>query len=295
VDSKASKIFFIFSLFVVWTASAAELAHQSTAQISVTEINPAEEKYFATRDKLCQKFAEGSSDYDALAVLEEPIRSIIVPTKVDGFRIEGSISLYPRYEESPCDHVDGLDFRNPSQGELFVTTKGLLENYLARNPKLPKDLNKLFKADKFYSSVISSDAALTNYADIPVEKTNGQDFAYAFLGGFAQNIGPLIPDHLIVLVSTKKRIYIMSALANTKVPSIPECKAAWDGFAEKSDNALKKYRASNLKDKKSFDEHTRLEARGFSAYYECYRRTSKDQEFFTPLAKQVQSIVDRLQ
>ncbi len=259
-----------------------------------------ETTYLKTRDDFRHRFETSTYSYDeddrALAVLNKQMVQIVGPVSIDGFPKEGALNLGTLVvNEIGGDNVDGLVFDNAAHETLFVTTDGLLNSYVASHPELPKQLRDLSRNEGLYTSTIGGDAAVTNFADVPVTADQGQDFAYAFLGLAAQDIGPFPPDSIFVFVSSHKRVFVVSAPVRARVGEIAACKRVWDAHARKSEKALTAYRDSGLKDRKAFDESLRAENKGFAAYTECYKEKTRNQPFFSALLKQAQSMVDRLQ
>lgn len=257
-----------------------------------------EATYIKTRDDFRHGFETStySNDEDerALEVLKKQMKEVIGPVSIDGFPQESALNLGTLVvNEIAGDNVDGLVFYSPANETLFVTTDGLLNSYVAAHPRLPKLLRDLSRSESLYTFSIGGDAAVTNFADIPVTAGKGQDLAYAFLGLTAQDIGPFVPEEIYVFVSSRKRVFLVSAPVRAKV-GIAACKRVWDTYGKKSEKALTAYRDSDLKDEDAFNEHLREENKGFAAYTECYKEKTRNQPFFSALLKQAQSIVDRL-
>ena len=266
-----------------------------------------EEKYFETRDNLIRQFStpsspEANSDEKALAKLEKALSKlekqlqlIIGPVDVAHFPKRGKINLETLDQgDGGFGQVDGLRFG--SEWELlFVTTTGLLNGYLQQHKELPTELGKLAKAEEFYSLALGWDAAVTHFAEVPVRTTNDKSFAYAFLGLWAQDIGPFPPKTLFVFFANGDRVFVVSSEVQSNIDQIAECKDVWDGFKKKSDAASAAYQASELKDQKATDDMRRYEDEGFKAYCRCFEQRAKMEPFFEPLTKQAQTLVDNLQ
>src|SRR5437867_3408562 len=265
-----------------------------------------EEKYFETRDNFIRQFSTASSpeaNYEkvasklkkALSKLEKQLQLIIGPVDVAHFPKRGKINLETLDQNDPGFHqVDGLRF-DSNHDLLFVTTTGLLNSYLQQHKELPTELGKLAKAEEFYSSVFNWDAAVTHFAEVPVRTTNDKSFAYAFLGLWAQDIGPFPPKTLFVFFANGDRVFVVSTEAQSNIDQIAECKDVWDGFKKKSDAASAAYQASELKDQKATDDSLGYEEEGFRAYCRCFEQRAKMEPFFKQLTKQAQNLVDSLQ
>src|SRR6266496_2354590 len=265
-----------------------------------------EEKYFETRDNFIRQFSTASSpeaNYEkvlsklekALSKLEKQLRLIIGPVDVAHFPKRGKINLETLDQNDPGFHqVDGLRFGSEFK-LLFVTTTGLLNAYLQQHKELPTELGKLAKTEEFYSLVFDWDAAVTHFAEVPVRTTNDKSFAYAFLGLWAQDIGPSPPKHLFVFFANGDRVFVVSTDVQSKIDQIAECKDVWDTFKKKADAASAAYRASEAKDQKPSDDNVRYEEEGFRAYCRCFEQRAKMEPFFKQLTKQAQTLVDNLQ
>src|SRR5436309_1922190 len=263
-----------------------------------------EEKYFETRDNFIRQFEKSidpdwmtamKKDEHALAELEKQLKAIVGPVNVEGFPKEGKINLETLQNgDLGFGQVDGLRF-NARQEYLFVTTDNLLKKYLAGQPELPKDLAELSRTGEFYADALTSEAAVTYFAEIPVKSPNEKSYVRAFLGLTAQDIGPFIPKDIFVLVTKGNRILAVQSPAAVEITEIPQCRNEWDRFAKKKADAMEVYRSSGSNNEKAFDESVQqYEQQGFEAYQRCYDREAKNQKFFASLKKQAQSIVDRL-
>jgi hypothetical protein len=258
-----------------------------------------QDKYIATRDEFIRQFSTASSpeanSEKALSKLEKQLQLIIGPVDVAHFPKRGKINLETLDRNDPgFFQVDGLRF-DSNHDLLFVTTTGLLNSYLQQNKELPTEFGKLAKAEEFYSLVFSWNAAVTHFAEVPVKATNDKSFAYAFLGLWAQDIGPRPPKDLFVFFSNGDRVFVASTEVQSNIDQIAECKDVWDEFKKKSDAASAAYQASELNDQKATDDMRRYEDEGFKAYCRCFEQRAKMEPFFKQLTKQAQTLVDDLQ
>lgn len=256
-----------------------------------------EEKYLETRNGFIRQFGKSAAPVDdgpALAELEKQLRTLVGPIPMEGCQKPGRINLLTLQDKTGFGQVDGLRF-DCGPGSVMVTTKGLLESYLAEHPKLPKPWAQLSRSEEFYRLAFYSDAAVICYTDLPVQNADNRAFAHAFLGVTAQDIGPLVPSEIFVFVSKGNRIFLVQIPAETGVTQIPQCRNEWTTFEKKSSQAFDAYRSSHLQNKKAIEDSLRYRQQGFEAYRRCYDREARNQPFFTPLKKQAQSIVSRLQ
>ena len=256
-----------------------------------------EDTYLQTRDGFIQKFttlkSPAAEEHNrALRVLESYLQSIIGPSGVKGFSGEGAISLETlEKDEAGFNQVDGLRFDSLEKC-LFITTRHLLLQYINANEDLPKDLHSLPANGTFLSRVFDWDSAFTHFVEVPIKITHGFEVAKAALFLNAQDIGPFAPTTLIVFTANKNRVFLLKS--DAKVDQIRSCKNRWDGFEKRSLKAFNQYRSSQLTDKKSFEEHVRLEDEGFEAYRCCFEKGIKKKKAFSRVQQQAQSIVDQL-
>jgi hypothetical protein len=276
-----------------------------SAPMTLVAASP-EEKYFETRDEFIRQFSTASSpeanSYEkvlsklkkALSKLEKQLQLIIGPVDVAHFPKRGKINLETLEQgDGGFGQVDGLRFDSEHE-QLFVTTTGLLNAYLQQHKELPTELGKLAKAEEFYSLALYWDEAVTHFAEVPVRTTNDKSFAYAFLGLWAQDIGPFPPKNLFVFFANGDRVFVMSTEVQSNIDQIAECKDLWDSLKKKSDAASAANQASELKDQKPTDDMQR-EDEDFRAYCRCFEQRVKMEPFFKQLTKQAQTLVDSLQ
>ena len=289
------KIVILLSILLFWVSPIySEVLNNKTP----------EDKYIETRDHYIEYFKKSDVKYEenniedrrGLSALENQLKAIIGPIIVKGFSTQGEFSwvtLMDNYYEG-LQPIDGLRFESKGKETLIVTSKDLLKYYLKLH-EFPIKFSELSKTGNFFASVLENDAAVNYFSEIPVKSANNQTYASVFLGLSAQDIGDFTPENLYIFVAKGNQILMVVAPTNIKVNQIPQCKEIWDASAKSSEQALKIYRASNLKNEKAFEDHTRYEQKGFEEYKECYGREVKNQQFFAPLTNQAQSIIDRLQ
>jgi len=256
-----------------------------------------EEKYLETRDNFIRQFStanspQDNSDKKSLSKLEKQLQLIIGPVDVAHFPKRGKINLETLQQDAGLGQVDGLRFDSEHE-LLFVTTTGLLNAYLQQNKDLPTEFAKLSKAEEFYSSVFYWNEAVTHFVEVPVRTTNDKSFAYAFLGLWAQDIGPRPPKTLFVFFANGARVFVVSTEAKSNIDQIAECKDLWEGLKKKSDAASAANQASDLKQKATDD--MQREQEDFRAYCRCFEQRVKMEPFFKQLTKQAQTLVDDLQ
>ena len=266
------------------------------APVALVAASP-EEKYLETRDNFIRQFSTASSiddksDQKDLSQLEKQLQLIIGPVGVAHFPKRGKINLETLQQDAGFGQVDGLRFGSEHK-LLFVTTTGLLNAYLQQNKELPTEFGKLAKAEEFYSLALGWGAAVTHFAEVPVRTTNDKSFAYAFLGLWAQDIGPFPPKHLFVFFANGDRVFVVSTEVQSHIDQIAECKDLWESLKKKSDAASAANQASELKDQATDDRQR--EEEDFRAYCRCFEQRAKVEPYFKQLTQQAQTLVDNLQ
>lgn len=277
-----------------WTGLAIFLAYLVLFPIAGSAATPLE-TYIQTRNGFISQFAKAEPtniEHDrALKALEEQLRSIIGPVDVAGFPRQGTINLQSLYpSEGGFDQVDGLRFSS-ERNMLFVTTDTLLKDFLNRNKTFPKDLRLLSERENFYSRVFDWDSAFMVFAEIPVHPVESISFARAFLILNGQDIGPFVPETVVVFAAKGDRIFLTES--EVKISQVMSCKNEWGKSYKRASEALDRYHSSQLTDKKSFEDYVKLEGEAFRAYRSCFGRSFRERADFMQLTILVQSIIDR--
>lgn len=259
----------------------------------------AEAEYFKMRDTFRQQSANEAHDSEkedrAVAILKEQIKAVIGPMSVKGFGKEGRPTIRIISNDPCCDQIDALVFSNSSEEVLFITTKGLVDNYVLRHPDQFKGMEGAIGTEQYYFSTITSPSKITNYADIPVKSSNGKYFMKAFLGVFAnEGVMSYSPDKIFIYISDGSHLIMLSAPTKIEEIHIPECHERYNDYDVKACAARQSYFDSDKQYPQFMDVADLLQNTGFKALYTCYQRKSKNMPFFVPLVKQAQSMVDRI-
>jgi hypothetical protein len=271
-----------------------------------------EQTYLTARDAAIRKIEQSVKRKDsedtwmkmhdvALADLEKHLRRIVGPSEIKGFPVEGKINLSALLSgDQGYGTLDGLVHRSADEkASVTVTTETLLKVWLKahRNwwPKLenvPQDVAKALRSNAFYTQALDSDAAFSQYAELPIAKpTNG--FAVALLGYRAQDIGPHPADLIIVAAARGGRVFLVSAPATAKIEDMPACQPIWDEAVRKAAEMHEKWEAGGRKNGKMFDQ-SRIENEGDAAYRKCFGERIKTDARFRTLTEQVQALLDAL-
>jgi hypothetical protein len=274
-----------------------------------------EESYFAARDGYIQKFkSAGTSgkiddrtlndEKRARGDLEQQLRRIVGPFNPQGFSGLGKSNLASLFEgDEDFGLLDGLVFSSKNgKTRVLVTTSALTDNWLRAHKNsqsgrenLPEPVDAALKSNAFYTQALNTDAAFSRYALLPITKPAQATFAFAMLGARSQDIGPRMPDEIVVSVVEADRLFVVTAPANAKIKPMPTCMAVWRKSERKAKQVLAVYTASNPKDQKLFDQYTRTQQEGDDAFRRCYAENAGRDPLFATLTRQAQALVDLVQ
>jgi hypothetical protein len=278
-----------------------------------------EQDYLASRDKYIAKFTPLRTDKGftddvsdehkrALADLEKMLRRVIGPVALKGFSAESSINLDGLVTgDEGFGLLDALVYP-ASEGEgdqiarVTVTTNTLLDRWLREHKNwwgptsnnVPQNVVAALKSEAFYTQAISTDSAVSRYAEIPVTKPGSAKFSYAMLAIRTQTDGPQVPDELIISVAHATRLYIVTAPIAVTIAPIAACEEIWKEYVRKSEEALEAFRESQVENPDESSHFDKIRDQGDAAFHRCYAQRAKDQPFFAALIKEAQALVARL-
>ncbi len=271
--------------------------------------------YYASRDAYVAKFeaisAAGKIDdaafklHDlALVELGKLLRPIVGPVVIKGFPARAKSNLDSLFKgDFGFGLLDGLLYSSADdKTHVIVTTDAPLDRWLREHkdwwgPKVanvPQKVDAALKSEAFYTQALTTDSAISEYAELPVAKPAKAKFAFAMLIARTQILGPRRPDELMVSVVQAGRVFVVSAPANPKIKPMPVCRKIWQQAERKAVAAQAAHFASEPKDDESSNQHDRLEEEGDAAFRRCFARQAKGQGFFTALTRQAQALVDRM-
>jgi hypothetical protein len=287
----------IVSVCAILGMQAAQASDQDHAGGQTPVQAQKEAEFFKSQEAIRQKAANDPSRAVEVPVeLKREIEAVIGPVKVDGFPVSGRMLPHLISDDPCCDQINFLEFKNTKDELLYVSTKGLVDNYLTRNPGFAAKVRRRPQAEGLYFSAVVQEYELANFSDLPVHGVSGKYIVRAFLGRSTHEGLEAIPPYEIwVFLLAGDRIYFMKAPTVIEIPDIPDCQRRWYEFGERASVSLDAYHASNKKDEKLWLEFLRLEEQGFAAYTACYRDKSRNMPFFATLVNQAQFMVDRIQ
>lgn len=271
-----------------------------------------EEAYIAARDQYVQKIkaleakkngeaAVEKEQKKALADLEKRLQGIIGELNVKNYPARGKIMAESlSANDIGYGLLDSLRFAKTDDGpQVVVSTAGLLAQWLhkqaewwKKQSKSPPDANGALKSDEFYSEAVGSDAAFTKTADIPIEKPQGVEFAFAMLGGWAQDVGPNPNQEIVVALRKGDKIYLAGERA-MKIGNIPACEAIWTAAERKANKAFEQDKAGGPNDEKGADVSWAIRTEGDADYRACLAARAPKEAFFPTLMREAQAIADR--
>ena len=272
---------------------------------------PAEDGYFATRDKAIaalnrkninpDKQIEG--DGKALADLAKRLQAIIGPYEVKGFAPTGKASLQTLVKEVGFGMLDGLAYASPDgKSDFVVTTPELFRRWLVGTSKKwtkitdPDQLaEQALRSEDVYTRAVSSDAAILSFAELPVRKPAGSPVALALIAGQTQDDAAMVkPDVILVSTQVGDKIVIGLLAPTMEAAEIDSCTQIYKSFETRANVIYEKYRASGLKDNKQFDQYTKLQNEGGRAYRQCYTEKMRTTPYFEKAVAQAQDFLDSL-
>ena len=290
----------------VIAVAAALLSSDASAQS-----NP-EARYIAARDAYIAKFkrADKAGKYDdnvgkeeevARADLAKQLLAIIGPVEIGGVPNTGKLSVDTLlYSDVGFGGLDGLVYGNDDDKvHVVVTTETLLTRWLTahrnwwKNDNVPQDAAGAFRSMSFYTQGVSADAAVIQYAELPVAKNAKAKAVFAMLNARTQDGSPDVPDEIFVSAVQGGLAFVGFAATEAKVGPIPVCEAVRADLVKQSEKMFEAYQKSNLKDKKAFDKSTVLREEGDNAFRKCFSTAAPKEPAFAAVVKQAQSLYER--
>jgi hypothetical protein len=271
-----------------------------------------EESYFAARNGYIEKFKAAEPNDDRVSKeeelargdLQDQLRRIVGTSEIKGFSAPARSNLDTLFkDEMGFGQLDGLVYSSADdKTHIVVTTDALLAHWLREHKdwwgptvsNVPQDVDAALKSEAFYTQALKSDAAVSEYAELPITKPAQAKFAFAMLAARSQDVGPRTPNELIVSVVKDGRVFVVTARANAKVDPMPGCQRIWRDASRNAAKAHQAYVASGLKDDKLLEQSTRIEEEGFAAFRRCFAQQAKARSFVAVLTRQAQELIDRL-
>jgi hypothetical protein len=272
-----------------------------------------EQDYLAARDAHIRKLtalSKPNADNDrvmkaherAVAELEKQLKPLIGPSvpALPGLPAEGKINNDTLLKgDQGFGLLDGLAYVSEDYKTVaVVTTESLFKIWLREHRKwwrdnnVPEDPAKALRHVSFYTQAISTDAAVSKYAELPIKKPAAASLAFAMLGARAQDVGPQDPDEVTVAVLQGGKLYVVRVAAAARIGPFPPCQALWDDAMKKSQEEYERRQANpNAKERR---RRMSIEDEGDAAFRRCFAERAPREKGFADLVRQAQEIVEKL-
>jgi len=205
--------------------------------------------------------------------------------------------------------LDGLLFKSGS-GSVLVTTEGLLRLWLQehrnwwKDDPLATDPWTALQSSAFYTQAISTDAAVTLFAPLPIRAPAGATLAVAELATQC-NGSCSLPLYIAAAVVKGGRVYV--ALVDAALPAPTQgaapfdaCDAVWKDFHDRYKAAYAAYEAAKQTSRayELLQAAGRIETEGGAAVDKCRKSHAqgdgKGDAAFPALTRQAQDLADAL-
>jgi hypothetical protein len=205
--------------------------------------------------------------------------------------------------------LDGILFQSGS-GSVLVTTESLLRLWLQehknwwKDDPLATDAKTALQSSAFYTQAISTDAAVTIFAPLPIRAPAGATLAVAGLATQC-NGSCSLPLYIAAAIVKGGRVYVAlvdAALPATTPGAAPPsaCDAVWKDFHDRYKAAYAAYEAAKATSRayELLQAASRIETEGGAAVDKCRKSraqgSGKGDTAFPGLARQAQDLADAL-
>jgi hypothetical protein len=272
-----------------------------------------EDAYLAARDRYIAAFKKPAKDETALLAqhgkalkdLGQQLKTIVGPFSAPGFAAEGKINLDSLFtDDEGSGMLDGLVYgETESDKSVVVTTDGLLDKWLLNHRDIwSKDNTPIagaaaaaIKTEDFYGQAVNTDAAVADYAELPVVAPPGAKFAHAMLSLMGNGVlVPGAPDRIYVALEQNGRVFIVDEKLETPAPAIPACDSAGADYRKKADATDKAFMAGGGKNTKLRDAVEKLNRQADHAVCACYADKVKGTPAYIAAVSQAEAIVAAL-
>jgi hypothetical protein len=276
----------------------------------VSQAASLEDNYIAARDRYIAKLsvkklpASVQKQEDSFyADLAKQLRQIIGPTPIKGFPANGKNNIETLYNsDQGFGMLDGLVFASgDGKTRIVVTNDVLFAKWLRQHrnwwPKLenvPQKAEEALKSETFFTQALQGDAAVSTYGILPIKKPEGAKFAYATLVGRSQDIGPLVPDEIIVSVIQGPKIFVVSAPTGFEIKVVAACDEIWKASEKKASALQEAWSATERKNEKIYDAYSKAQQDGSDAFRACMFQHIAKADFLPTLTAQAQALADLL-
>ena len=270
---------------------------------AVAQGSAAEERYIAARDLAVANFtSEKIPDVQALtkaepdenrarADLDRQMQAIMGPVQLPGLGA-ATFNLVTLFDgEMGVGLLDGLRFggRQGSTG-IVVTTRWLMEQWArGEKPSGWERLEEAFRDQRFYTGAIDTDAAIVQFAEIPLE-ADIEKPAYAFLAGRTQDQMPAAPGEVFVAAVKGGRAFIGYAPLKGRITA-PACVTAHRAAEKRLNETAQTTDAPGRKGvKRVHKTQDEIDAE----FLKCFAERAPRNSHFAEAVKQAKALYDRM-
>ena len=246
--------------------------------VSDLRASDAEKSYREQRDKFYKQFSNESCE--GVKKEEEVALKTLEKTLQDLLGVNGKINLTSLnkgckgYADSPS-FLDGLWFNQKNEGKVFVTTKGIMDDYFADEKNSQKELTNfifpkcLICYDAFGDQ---TDAGILIFAPLITKEDKKSG---AFLVSQGQDFTP-VPTAIIIYAIKGEKLFLEFVKLPTKFAKISECKNEWNQIFSRYDDDID-------------EENTK-----YLQYGNCFIDKVKNQKFYLDILSKAREIMDHL-
>jgi hypothetical protein len=286
-----------------------------------------EDRYIATRDAAIERFssihdagrfddAAKKDEETARADLQAQMIAILGALNRKGFGPATlNLSTFYRGDEG-FGMLDGLRFDaergttreraggNGADGRyvepkahIIITTQTILARWLRAHKdwwdkglkNVPQQIAAALRDESFYTQAMSTDAAVVNFAPLPIAKPASATFAYGMLAGRTQDDIPNAADAVFVSALADGKVYIAYGLIEPKV-QIAACTVIRADYNKRAERSDEDFRLKKI-DKPAYDRLGDIRRQGEDAYKRCFGQRAPQQPSFAEATRQAQQLL----
>ncbi len=278
------------------TPESAYIAARDAAIAKIKAMDAAQQKAKTSDDTAILDF-----DKKAEAELEKQMRAIVGPISIKGLEGDGALNLDTLLEgDEDFGLLDGMVYGPvDSKTRVIVTTDGLFQHWLRQHKdwwgkdsaSMPLNPEAAVKADGFYTQAVQNDAAIMEFAELPVRKPQGASFAFAMLAARSQSDVPTQADEIFIAMAQGGRVFIGHTGEFAAVGPIAACDKVRSDLVEQSTAAATEPGLSDAARQKKSDA---LSAKSESEFLRCFAEKAATQGGFAGAVAAAQGLLDRL-
>ncbi|MBR0754807.1 hypothetical protein JQ604_21690 [Bradyrhizobium jicamae] len=184
------------------------------------------------------------------------------------------------------------------QSHIIVTTEALFTRWLRGHKtwwdkaekNVPQQVEQALKFEGLYTQAISTDAAVTNFNELPITKPASASYAYGFLAGRSQDLTPDAGDEVFVAAIAGGKVYI--AYGEIEPVKIAACKSIMDEYNKKAEEAGDKLNQGKIS-KKQYEQLGNLQEKGDALYKSCFVKRAPQEPAFAEATRQAQALLQQ--